>query len=128
MKELGYAEGTDSATVNWIISHPEMEIFVAADAHDKAIGVVSMSHRPQLRLKGRVVTIDELVVTQGWRRRGVGRALLQRALERARILAVRRVELVNPGRDASAKRLFEACGFTEVEHGVFRLLSAEGQR
>lgn len=124
--ELGYTRGGDSATVNWIISHPEMEIFVAADSFDKAIGVVSLSHRPQLRLQGRVATIDELVVAAAWRRRGVGRALLKRAVERAKVLSVKRVELVTHRPRAEAPRAFyQACGFTEADALVLRLKEIE---
>ena len=44
-----------------------------------------MSHRPQLRMRGRIATIDELVVTEPWRKRGVGKALLEKAIERTSI-------------------------------------------
>ena len=77
---LGYEAGTDYQTVNWVISHPEMELFVAADAQDRVVGLITLSHRPQLRLRGRVLSVDELVVAPEWRRKGVGRALIQRAL------------------------------------------------
>ena len=30
LRELGHPEGTDTQTVHWVISHPEIEIFVAA--------------------------------------------------------------------------------------------------
>jgi N-acetylglutamate synthase-like GNAT family acetyltransferase len=120
--ELGYSKGGDVQTVNWIISHPEMEMFVAADPLDKAIGVISLSHRPQLRLQGRVATLDELVVSAAWRRRGVGRALVKRAVERAKVLSVKRVEIVAPQVLAQVPREFyAACGFSEATATVLRL-------
>jgi len=124
--ELGYPKGGDAATVNWIISHPEMEIFVASDSLDKAIGVISLSHRPQMRLQGRVASIDELVVTAAWRRRGVGRALVKRAVERAKVLSVKRIELVSHRRRSEAPRAFyEACGLAEADVIAFRLVEIE---
>ncbi len=122
LRELGYAEGADAATVHWVISHPEMEIFVAADSRDRAIGMVSLSHRPQLRMRGRIATIDELVVSRAWRGRGVGGELLKRAVARAKVLSVRRVELVtHVGKSDVPRRFYEANGLSEADAMVLRL-------
>src|SRR4051794_23543677 len=50
MGELGYPNAPDAATVHWVLSHPEMEVIVAADSLDKPIGLITLSHRPQLRM------------------------------------------------------------------------------
>ncbi len=116
----GYA--SDAATVTWIISHPEMELHVAADALDKAIGFVCLAHRPQVRMGGRVASIEELVVTQAWRRKGVGRELLKCAVERARILGVKKLEiqtLTASSPDATA--FLQSCGFAVADAAVFKL-------
>ncbi len=124
--ESGYATRPDSATVNWIISHPEMEIFIAADSFDKPVGLVSLSHRPQLRLGGRIATIDELAVTSGWRRRGVGKGLLQRAIERAKVLSVKRLEIaVHPSGVELSRSFLSACGLVEAGAMIFRVPSFE---
>ena len=122
LNELGYPNSPDAATVHWVLSHPEIEVIVAADALDKPVGVITLSHRPQLRLKGRIATIDELVVTASWRRKGMGRTLIRRAIERAKSLSVKRIELVtHKGRDEVARGFYESCGFTEADALVFRL-------
>jgi N-acetylglutamate synthase-like GNAT family acetyltransferase len=112
----------DSHTFTWIISHPEMEVLVAADALDKVIGVVTLSHRPLLKVGGRAATIDELGVSKAWLRRGVGRELLKRAVERAKVLSVKRLEVqtfqdVTPELEA----FFRNSGFDRAAVGVFRL-------
>jgi GNAT superfamily N-acetyltransferase len=105
--------------VHWVLSHPEVEVYVAGDAQDRPIGLLAMSHRPQLRLSGRIATIDELVVTAAWRRQGVARALMQRALERSRVLSVKRVELQLPSLPDDATVAFcETLGFQDAERGV----------
>ena len=120
MAELGFTG--DAATVTWIVRHPEMELLVAADALDKAIGIVCLAHRPQIRMGGRVATIEELVVTKVWRRKGVGRELLKRAVERARVLGVKRLEVQTLSATAlEAAAFFLACGFGTADTAVFRL-------
>lgn len=129
LRELGYAEGTDTQTVHWVISHPEIEIFVAGDAQDKPVGMLSLSHRPQLRFKGRIATIDELVVTEAWRRRGVGKALVLHAIERAKVLSVKRLEMVAArSRGEGMRRFAEACGLTDVDWVLYRHQATEPRR
>ncbi len=128
LREMGYPHGSDAQTVHWVISHPEIEIFVAADAQDRPVGMVTLSHRPQLRLRGRIATVDELVVTEGWRRRGVGRALMQQVVERAgaRALGVKRLELNAYGdRGEELQRFYESCGFARVDRMVMRYTELE---
>ncbi len=119
MAEMGFSG--DAATVTWIVSHPEMELLVAADALDKAIGLVCLAHRPAIRLGGRVASIEELMVTQSWRRKGVGRELLKRAVERARVLGVKRLEVQSLTASAPEAPFFAACGFVPADASVFRL-------
>ncbi|MFY2563297.1 GNAT family N-acetyltransferase [Corallococcus terminator] len=129
LRELGYPQGTDQQTVHWVVSHPEIEIFVAGDTQDKPVGMLSFSHRPQLRLRGRVATIDELVVTETWRRRGVGRALIKQILERCKVLSARQLQLVSPMTiTPEARNFYTACGFSEIDAGVFRHAETEGRR
>ncbi|HEY0879966.1 MAG TPA: GNAT family N-acetyltransferase [Archangium sp.] len=112
----------DPNTVTWIISHPEMEIMVAADALDKVVGFITFSHRPVLKTGGRSGTIDELNVARAWKRRGVGRELLRKVVERAKVLSVRRlsIETYGPVTDELTS-FFSACGFERTEYGVFKL-------
>lgn len=91
LQEIGFQ--SDYATVTWIIQHPEMELLVAADSFDKTVGFVAFSHRPSVRYGGRIATIDDVVVSQAHRKQGIGRALIARALERVKVLAVKRVEV-----------------------------------
>jgi N-acetylglutamate synthase-like GNAT family acetyltransferase len=129
VKELGYPQGSDSQTVAWVISHPEIEIFVASDSHDKPVGMVTLSYRPQLRLSGRIGTVDELVVNEAWRKKGIGRALLQTVIERARALSMKRLEIVSHvGRLEVVKDFYASSGFEEADAMVLRHGEVESRR
>ena len=120
--ELGQGDVADAQTVSWLVSHPEIELVVAVDTLDRCIGVISLSHRPQLRLGGRIATFDELIVTESWRRRGVGKALLQNAVTRARTLGVRRIEIYpHAVHYPTAHAFCIAGGFQEVPGGIMRM-------
>jgi ribosomal protein S18 acetylase RimI-like enzyme len=111
---------SDISTFNWIISHPEMEIFVAADSFDKPIGFLTLSHRPMMKASGRAASVDELVVSTNHRRKGIGRELLRQGVERARVLGIRRLQLEVATEDAGVSAFLLACGLTQVEWSVFQ--------
>lgn len=112
----------DPNTVTWIISHPEMEMMVAADQLDKVIGFVTFSHRPVLKTGGRAGSIDELNVASAWRRKGVGRELMRRVVERAKVLSVKRLEVQTYGAvNEAVASFFQKCGFDAANVGVYRL-------
>jgi GNAT superfamily N-acetyltransferase len=100
-----------SNTLAWVVSHPESEVQVAVDALDRAVGVISMSHRPQLSVGGRIATIDEFVVTSSLRRHGIGTELLEKALSRAKMLGCKRVEIGAPP-ETGSRGYFQKRGFT----------------
>lgn len=104
-----------SNTLSWTVSHPECEVTLAVDSLDRPVGMICFSHRPKLRVGGRLGTVDEFIVHEGLRRKGIGSALLNWALSRARILGCKRVEL---SVDSSAGREFL------IRHGF----SETGQR
>jgi N-acetylglutamate synthase-like GNAT family acetyltransferase len=126
LRDLGYTGAADSSTLFWVLNHPEIDVFVAADNLDRAIGFISLSHRPQLRMGGRVATVDELAVAEAWRNKGVGSRLLTAAIERARALSARRVEMTTEGGHKALRRgIFDRAGFVEVDRVPMRLKSLD---
>lgn len=126
LRELGYTDGADANTMFWVLNHPEIDVLVAADNLDRPVGFVSLSHRPQLRLRGRIATIDELVISEAWRDKGVGTKLLAAAVARAKALSAKRVQL-NTHRDRQSFRrsFYEESGFVEIDCAVLRLAELE---
>ena len=98
-----------ASTLSWIVSHPEIEVFLAVDPLDRGVGMISLSHRPMLHVGGRSAHVESLVVTRPMRRRGIGTELLERAFGRARMLGCKQVELF--AQDAPSREYLVHHGF-----------------
>jgi ribosomal protein S18 acetylase RimI-like enzyme len=90
-------------------------------ARDQAGSVVGSLTLVLFRIPTGVRAIIEDVVTdQGARRQGAGTALVNAALETARLRGVRTVDLTSrPSREA-ANRLYRELGFEQRETNVYR--------
>ncbi len=129
LSELGYPEAADANTLFWVLNHPEIDVIVATDALDRAVGMVSISHRPQLGLRGRLATIEELVVSRPLRGKGIGTRLIKAAVDRAKALSSKRVEMTVVRRlEAGTGELFRNSGFVQVERDVLWLEELERGR
>jgi RimJ/RimL family protein N-acetyltransferase len=84
-------------------------VFVAESDAGEIVGRISLS-RDQHPSSTHVADLG-LMVAAGWRRRGIGKALLETAAEWAREAGVRKIELhVFPHNEAAIK-LYEAVGY-----------------
>jgi len=93
-----------------------------AEYEGTVIGLASISRRPQLRLNGDLITIDELVVADSMRGLGVGREILDHIKSRCRELGARRLELeTNRARKSYKRRFYLKNGFTEANSAVMRI-------
>ena len=90
---------------------PEYAIFVAQDEDDRVIGLLSASQRWTLWHAGPCALIEELVVNEDVRRRGVGRALIQAALEWARAQGCSELEISTDQDNADAQAFYRRLGF-----------------
>ena len=99
--------------LSWVVQHPEMESFVAHDtfSYRRLFAVITLSHRPQLRLGGRVASIDLFVVEPEQRNKGIGHDLLAQAMRRAEALACKRIEILLPEPRSERQAFFENYGF-----------------
>lgn len=125
MTELGYPDLSlpkFEKAYRAVLEHPAMFLLVAEDNDQQVIGLASISDRPQLRLTGALVTIDELVVAHRARGRGVGHKLLEAAEAMARKLGARRLELeTNRARESYRRGFYVKNGFTEADSAVMRI-------
>jgi N-acetylglutamate synthase-like GNAT family acetyltransferase len=109
MAELGYpglSLARFAETYRAVLEHPAMLVVLAEDENEEVIGLASISNRPQLRLTGNLVTIDEFVIAANARGKGVGRELLNGVVAMAEKLGARRLELETNRARESYRREF----------------------
>ena len=107
--------------ISWVVQHPEMESFVAHDAgaYSRLFGMITMSHRPQLKLGGRVASIDMFLVAPEHRGKGIGHDLLTQAMRRAEALACKRMEVMLTEQRDGLHTFFEGYGFVNNGFDLF---------
>lgn len=124
LAELGYVEASSNANLigalESILRDDERRVWVATIA-GRVVGMISVSVRVQLRLAGWMLTVEELVVRTSARGAGVGTLLLNAAIEEAKRVGARRVELLmNRTRETYQRGFYTKRGFVEVESAVMR--------
>ena len=101
-----------------IVASPATVLFVARKGDNPILGSLTLA---LFRIPtGLRAWIEDVVVDESARGEGVGAALNEAALEHARAVGVRTVDLTRrPSREA-ANRLYQRLGFVERETNVYR--------
>lgn len=87
--------------------------FLVAEAGKTIVGFVHFTTRGTITHRGLSGMIDELVVTKGFRRRGIGRKLLLATMERCRELGCCETEVSTEETNRKARAFYESFGFEE---------------
>jgi ribosomal protein S18 acetylase RimI-like enzyme len=101
-----------------IVASPATDLMVAYDDDGRLIGSLTLaSFRIPTGLRAR---IEDVVVDESARGQGVGEALSLAAIDRARALGARTVDLTSRPSRVAANRLYQRLGFEERETVVYR--------
>ena len=93
-------------------------IFLGTDDNGQILGMLSL-----IVMKiptGNKAWIEDVVVDQSARGKGLGKALMDHALERAKKLAVKSVDLTSRPSRESANMLYQSLGYQIRETNVYR--------
>jgi ribosomal protein S18 acetylase RimI-like enzyme len=108
-----------------LVASPATRLLIA---RDDAAGVIGTLTLVLFRIPTGVrAWIEDVVVDEGARGRGIGQALTHEALRIARDAGARTVDLTSRPDRVAANRLYEKLGFRRRETNVYRIESAEGQ-
>jgi ribosomal protein S18 acetylase RimI-like enzyme len=97
-----------------LIESGELTVLVAGNGPD---GFASLRFRPSLYTGALDAYLEELYVVPQRRGRGLGRALLEAAMEHARKRGAAHIDLGTSEDDVAARALYESAGFTNREGG-----------
>jgi ribosomal protein S18 acetylase RimI-like enzyme len=105
-----------------IVSGEEAPTYVA-EQDGRVVGMVTLC--VFTTLTGRKAYLDHLVVAPGLRGRGIGRALVEFAVGRARAAGASRVDLTANAEKQAGRALYRSVGFRERDTASFRLSLTE---
>jgi ribosomal protein S18 acetylase RimI-like enzyme len=98
-------------SVPLLIADPNTE-FLLGSGGGEATGVCQLRYRHSVWTERPDCWLEDLYVEDGARGRGVGRALVEAAFERARARGAKRIELDTNEDNAGALALYETLGFS----------------
>jgi GNAT superfamily N-acetyltransferase len=104
-----------------IAGGPGAVLVAEAEADGEVVGVCQLIIFRHLQARGGLCAeVESVHVHPGWRGRGIGRLLLQAALQRARDLGCYRLQLTSNQARPAAHRFYESLGL-EPSHLGFKL-------
>lgn len=104
-----------AARVRHLLEHGDTVILLAGDGPD---GLAVLRLRPAIWSDGLECYLAELYVTPGCRGRGMGRRLVEDAMDDARRRGARTMDIGVDEPDVAARRLYENLGFTNRTGGT----------
>ena len=97
-----------------LIESGEVVVLFGGEGPD---GFAELRFRPSLYTGALDAYLEELYVRPGRRGEGIGRALLEAAMQHARERGAARIDLNTSETDVAARALYESAGFTNREGG-----------
>lgn len=118
LPQLSNAPPPDRAALEAIVAQPGTRLLVARVAGEILGTLVLTCYRIPTGLQAR---IDDVVVDDRGRGKGIGEALSRHAIELARDAGAKAVTLTSRATRAAANRLYQRIGFVQIETNVYRL-------
>ena len=98
-----------------LLDDGQITVLLAGERPD---GLALIRLRPWLWADALAAYLEELYVAPERRGQGLGRALMEVAMETARAAGAARMDLATSETDTAARALYESCGFSNREDGA----------
>lgn len=109
-----------------ILQHPEMgQILVSCETsrpEQNIIGMVSLLFSISTALGGKVAWLEDMVIMDGYRQQGIGSALIQSAIDKAKHHGCKRITLLTDNHNTEAQIFYGKHGFQASSMQPYRLL------
>ena len=99
-----------------LLQEPQARVIVAEGGNNVVVGVASLWIKPDLAHGDTVVEVPMLVVTEGSRGEGVGKALMEEVQRLAAENEAHLIELVATTQNVVAREFYRTLGFVETDH------------
>lgn len=107
--------------LNLIIRQPETGLILVARNEDTVLGMVNLLYTVSTALGERVGLLEDMVIADHARGRGIGTQLLEQAIAAARSNGCRRITLLTDRDNIVAQRFYQKHGFTASPMRPYRL-------
>lgn len=108
----------DEKTMQDIVSDSKVSVAVAREQSALVgIGILYCFNKP----RGRYATLEDMMVDEGHRRKGIGEAIARRLIEDAKKRGVETIELSARPSRVAANNLYQKLGFEQKDTNVYRL-------
>ena len=108
----GIAQEVMLSNCHELLENPYCYILLA-EINDKVVGFISFTTRKTILHSGLSGLIDELIVSQNNRGKGIGKKLISAAVEKCKHLGCCEVEVSTEFANTKARGFYKTCGFTE---------------
>ncbi len=102
---------TGPAIYRKIIENPELGVVLVAEKEDGILGVITLSYPVAIRCSGPYARIEEYIVDEASRGRGIGSMLLDAAINEAREMGCFDLQVNNPS--ILGRPLYQRRGFKD---------------
>jgi ribosomal protein S18 acetylase RimI-like enzyme len=99
-----------------LLEEPRARVLVAEGEDGTIVGVASLWIKPDLAHGDTVVEVPMLVVREGARRAGVGKALMEEVQRLTAENGANLIELVATTHNVAAREFYRTLGFVETDH------------
>ncbi len=103
-----------------VLSVPSFSLFVAKDDSNTIIGAGSLIVFEML--SGKRGTLEDLVIDENQRGKGIGKMLMNEMIKKAREEGVKYIDLTSRPSRVAANHLYQSLGFEKRETNVYRLM------